>query len=207
MRLLGIAHLRSENPRLILCLLAFLATTTGCLRAPTHPDENYPPEWPQLSSLGTKCQSLAGSYLNKGVVLKKGEPAREVLLSNLLLRGSIADIDVLSLRTDVGFAFTTLYVTSGSREVEVPHCVCYNETVLVPSIDASSWGFPYVGMGGSQTNAWLTKATDGSLVVLIEGNTSGIVLIVPYYYQGSTAWGRFQSAAGAGVGVGNANRQ
>ncbi len=180
-------------------LIVVVLLVTGCAtsRPPLQRDETYPAEWPDLSSLGPECKGLDGIYANDGIITDTSGTTQNIVLHNLLIRRSLTEAKALSLkvvtrRVDANkdsFATLMIAVADGvSSESDETDCLCVKQRLMCPMVGGGGGGIPFLA---GQIDVWLTKATDGSLLVKIWDTTVGLIVVVPYYSQ-SSGWARFK---------------
>ncbi len=183
-------------------LIVVVLLVTGCAsgRPPLQRDETYPAEWPDLSSLGPECKVLDGIYANDGIATDTSGATHNIVLQNLLIGGSQTGAKALSLkvvtrRVDAHkdtFATLTIAVADDvSSESDETDCYCVKQRLMCQIASGGGGGIPFLIMGATQIDIWLTKATDGSLLVKIWDTTVGLIVVVPYYSQ-SSGWARFK---------------
>ena len=176
--------------------LLMATATEGCTYAPT-PDEHYPSGWPQaFLGAAPDCQRLFGSYANEGKTSRKDRSGHGIRLSDLLFSDDkkalaiLGDAKALELHVEKGYFFSTLHVAAGEHRFEASGCACYDDTLIVP-VAHTAGTVPGLALSGTGTTAFFTKASDGSLIVKIKSETSGIVVVVPIYYSHTPVWARF----------------
>jgi len=183
-------------------LLAFVFLTAGCAmsKPPLQKDQSYPAEWPDISSLGLECKGLDGTYANEGNVNDAGKGLQTILLTSIFpvsvpMEAKSVSLKIVTRKIDSHQdTFATLQITVGNgkkNQYEWEDCYCVKRALFY-SPSQESWAFPYLALGGSQRNVWLTKATDGSLIAKTWDYSLGYILFVPFYRQ-SHVWARFKS--------------
>ncbi len=176
-------------------------TLIGCvsLHAPLLKDAAYPADWPDLAGAGEECQALDGTYANAGVLALAAAKPQAVFLTQLLALSANAGEISLSVKTQRldqrGDAFSTLVVAlDGDRREprELTHCFCVRQTLACTQLDEKYWSIPNFGLGGSQSNVYLSSSTDGSLIVKLQHYHADVVLGLPLY-RGTDTWARFSA--------------
>jgi hypothetical protein len=171
----------------------------GCvnLRAPLLKDDSYPADWPDITTAGLECKSLAGQYVNAGVLVLENTRQQSVLLTQLLAlttNASEVSISVNTQRLDKnGDAFSTLVVSPAGEQHsprELNNCFCVKQTLTCTRINEEYWSIPNFGVGGSQSNVHISSSTDGSLIIKLQKYHADFVLGVPLY-RGTDSWARF----------------
>jgi len=185
----------------LLFLLLFEACTS--VRAPLDREPGYPSTWPDIASLGEECADLAGWYSNHGTAIDPEGATRPVALTDILLEAPAPDVESISLEAVTKRppgrgkdTFSRLRIGLEQMEPgghELGDCFCIDQALFCPGLNASSSGEPGLGLIGGQQNVWLTRGADRTLLVRIESQTSGIVLVVPVHSR-SRLWARFQQA-------------
>lgn len=179
----------------------------GCasLTPPQGREAGYPAGWPDMAPLDKQCTTLAGRYVNEGDLIGRQSAAIPVGLADLLLDKSAAHGDIVSLSVvsksqwrDSENTSARLQVSvddeeSGGRMLET--CFCIERALFCPDLHPGiAVGGPGLGLIAGQTNAWLMKAADGSLLVKLEHYLVGILVVAPLYSRSDT-WARFVPAA------------
>jgi len=186
--------------------LPFLTITpvllAGCvaLQAPLVADDAYPALWARPVPLLDHCRSLAGTYLSSGISAVAHD--RQVALSlldalNVDTTAQRVSLEVVTQRLDdKGDAFSTLVVVSGEAQPtrhELKNCFCVRQTLVCTQIRESHWVIPNFGVGGKQSNVYITSASDGTLVMRLQNYRIDVVLGVPFF-QNREPWARFERA-------------
>jgi len=183
--------------------LAAIPTIQGCvsLHAPLEPDQTYPADWPPVSTLGAECKAIAGTYANEGTLAVQGDGQQAITLMsilNLQQSSTFVALDVHTRKIDAkGDAFITLAIEPDAQaesRFELKNCFCVRETLACPNIAQSSWSFPFVGLGGSQKNLYLSIADDASLIAKLQNYHVDLILAIPVFGD-AEPWARFESAA------------
>jgi hypothetical protein len=184
-----------------LLILALVAQGCVPLKAPLQRDAYYPPEWPDISTLGPACHGIAGLYSNEGVLVGRDLSPRSVSLMRLLDLPGEASKAALSVEVrrleQRGDAFLTLHVDpegDAAARHDLVNCFCIRQTLACTRIGESYWNLPGVGAGGSQTNVYLSAAVDGSLIARVQGYHADVILAVPMFGK-KEPWARFSSTA------------
>ncbi len=185
-------------------LFVVVLLVTGCAagRPPLQRDETYPAEWPDISSLGPECKGLDGIYANDGITtdISYTTHNQTITLHNLLIKPLRTGVKAVSLkvvtrRVDANKdSFATLMVAAAddvSSESDETDCHCVKQRLFCRAVGGSIGAVPFLYAGWSQVNVWLTKATDGSLLVKIGHFLAGHFLVLPIYKQ-SSEWARFK---------------
>lgn len=178
--------------------LSWALTLMGCvsLHAPLLKDAAYPADWPDLAGAGGECQGLDGTYANAGALALAAAQPQEVFLTQLLaLSGNASEVS-LSVKTrrldQRGDAFSTLVVALDGDRRELTNCFCIKQTLACTQLDEKYWSIPNFGLGGSQSNMYLSSSTDGSLIVKLQHYHADVVLGLPLY-RGTDTWARFNA--------------
>jgi hypothetical protein len=212
--------MKTHFPGLIIILvtLGLMAAGCGTMKAPLKSDRMYPSDWPDISSLGTECKDLNGTWIDEGTVVDEKGNLTPVLLSSLFFgnvstKSGILSLNVITKKLDSNQdSIASLEMVMGTDNKHAPleshagnpfirkelePCYCIQGTFLaisdVPLEGPNILGWAYlfrVGFAGGQMNVWFTKATDGSLIVKVDEHIAGMILIVPFHTQSST-WARF----------------
>ncbi len=197
---IGLAKVFRPLLRHRICLLATASVIPGCVMPPMslQSDQAYPSEWSRVSTLGRECRAIAGTYANEGVLAAAGGQKQAVTLMRALelkLNADHVTLDIQTRRPDRnGDTFATLGVASdldGEPRRELSNCFCIRETLACPQVSQSSWSFPNVGIGASQTNVYLSVAEDGSLIAKLQNYHLDVILVVPVYGD-VEPWARFE---------------
>lgn len=189
--------------RVITLLPLLLLEACTSVKAPLQREPGYPPAWPDVASLGEECADLAGWYSNHGTAVDPEGVTQPVALTDILLEAPAPDVESISLQVVTkrppGRGKNTFSrLRLGLEQVEpgeheLSDCFCIDQALFCPGLNPSSSGGPGLGLIGGQQNVWLTRGADGTLLVRIESQTSGIVLVVPIHSR-SRLWARFQQA-------------
>jgi hypothetical protein len=201
-----------------LITLGILAAGCATVELPLVRDEVYPAEWSDISTLGAQCMNPDGTYSNEGIAVDKKGNRTPVMLTSLLERfdtrwedrwaktESVTISVVTKKLDDKGDSFATLqvvlngdlndpvfekYAADFTDQNRLERCPCVKNTLVVGMRRQYSYGFPYLGVWMGEMVLWLTKASDGSLIVRIKGTKAGIALPVPYAKE-SFLWARFK---------------
>ncbi len=176
-----------------------LLPLAGCvtLHAPLTRDSSYPADWPEVTSAGEECRGLNGTYLNSGEFAVADSKRSEALLTQILHLSTGAkrlSLAVHTTRLDRhGDATSSLVIVPDGDEsarAELANCFCIRQTLTCTQINERYWSLPFVGMGGAQSNVYLSSAVDGSLVLRLQSYHADVVLGVPLF-QKSEPWARF----------------
>lgn len=181
--------------RLTLFLAGSLLLGCSTILAPLTTDNDYPPGWGGLSSLGVECKALEGIYSNEGQLVGSDFTLRPSTLAAVLNFRSEAKTIYLGLKTRKvgkdGLVYTTLVaIPDGSRseQRELSGCYCIKQTLACKVTE----GFEekHLGLRGSKNNLYLTLAKDRALIAKMQNYHSGVILSVP---SGSKEqpWARF----------------
>lgn len=172
----------------------------GCisLHAPLLKDRDYPSDWPDIAPAGEECKGLAGTYWNSGDFAPARATGKGIFLSHVLALsadGGDVSISIHTRRLDKnGDAFSTLVVSlDGDRQNsrELANCFCIKQTLTCTQINEKYWSIPNFGVGGSQSNVYISGSTDGSLIVKLQDYHADFVLGLPMY-GGKDTWVRFK---------------
>ena len=181
--------------------LLFMLLLSGCVSiyAPLVKDSSYPVDWPDIAPAGQECEGLVGTYVNEGVVRTGDTKLQRALLTQLLDIPGTANEVSLSVKTrkldKYGDAHSTLEVVPGGdlgARRELHSCFCVRQTLVCGPIRHSGWAVLSLGFGGSQSNVYMSKLTDGSLIMRLQDYHMDLVVIVPIY-GASEPWARFNA--------------
>jgi hypothetical protein len=176
-----------------------VAILAGCVavHAPLRRDPSYPVDWPEPAALGPECEALAGSYSNAGVVGVAGGELHPVALAEILNVPGTARRISLAVRTRKvdrhGDTFATLDVDpegGSAQRGSLPDCFCIRQVLACTKVTESSWRIPNLGVGGRQTNVYLSVAADGSLIARLQDYRIDVVFLLPLYGI-KEPWARF----------------
>lgn len=183
-------------------LLAALALS-GCaaVHAPLAREQNgYPPDWPDIASLGPECKEINGSYHNQGILVNSaGETQSTQLAAILNLPASVQRIslEIFTRRLDQsGDAFSTLIATLDDNPFnrrEFASCFCIRQTLACTRIDEASWSVPSLGLGTGQRNVYFSSTQDNSLLARIQDYHVDLIVGVPVFGK-SEPWALFRKA-------------
>ena len=177
-------------------ILATVAVS-GCIpvEMPLHADATFPSGWPEIRPLDAKCESLSGEYRNDGTLVRPDGTGTPMRLTELLgdVRGGATATVLVETRPYLRAWMTNLTIASDARPAprSPTMCAC-NEHTLVCVAHTSTWAMMLLGFGGSQLNAYLANAGDGSLIAKLQRYSAGVAGIVPYFYRSPEPWARFE---------------
>lgn len=184
--------------RSVLVSLVSLALI-GCvdLHAPFLKDSSYPADWPDITTDGLECRGLDGTYANAESVALGATKQQTALLTQLLaLPGSASEVSIAvnTRRLDKhGDAFSTLVISAAGEQSaprKLNNCYCIKQTLSCTQINEKYWSISNFGVGGSQSNVYISRSTDGSLIVKLQKYHADFVLGLPLY-GGTDLWARF----------------
>ncbi|MEI6107375.1 MAG: hypothetical protein WCR49_10225 [Opitutae bacterium] len=198
-----IQSLRIQQAVAALLVIFFVA---GCVSVPPplKRDKDYPADWPDLSLVGPKCVEINGPYANEGMVTVPGGAPQRITLAAILPyrdmrlkygqrenfeKAKAITLQVLPKKSSGILEFT---IEKDGRKLS-GRTDCYFGNGALMYIAESGGGSLLLAFAASQTNVWLTKAVDGSLIAKIENSSAGMILIVPFASSGSR-WARFPPA-------------
>jgi hypothetical protein len=190
-------------PGVGLLLLSPLLAACSPTNPMREPDSGYPSSWPPIAHLGTDCLSLSGTYANAGAFVTRdggdGRVETPVRLTKLLMDNDHPEAATVGLTLSTwspardGSSFASLSVAidgGGSASGCGFQAYCINSDLALPDVRSRKKGLPFIAAGAEQTNLWLSKAEDGSLIVHTHSYAMGMVVIVPFYSQ-NDGWARF----------------
>lgn len=192
--------LKSRRP---LAFLVAAGISQGCVsvHAPLKADENFPPVWGELTSLGPECKALNGAYLNQGATAAADGRHEPVSLTSVLNIRSDARIVSLGVRTrrvdENGDAFVTLRITpdgDNAAPKEREGCFCIKGTLACTQVSEASWGMPYVYFGGSQSNVYFSMTSQRALVAKLQNYRADVIIVMPIFGM-QEPWVRFERAS------------
>lgn len=184
--------------------MMFIVAGCASVPPPLKRDKDYPADWPNLSLVGPQCAEISGVYENEGMVtVPSGAPQRITLAAIMPYRdmrlkfGQRENFEKAKAVTLQVF----LKKSRGTLEFAIEKdgrklsgwTDCYFGNGSLMYIAESGGGSLLLAFAASQTNVWLTKAVDGSLIAKIEDSSAGMILIVPFASSGSR-WARFPPA-------------
>ena len=180
-----------------LTALLAIAFLTGCYGPRLQRDQSYPADWPEILSLGPECSDLDGTYSNDGTV-------RTVLLTDILLRRQLSAeaktvtlkvgkqkfglVSYRTLQVDVNYGKGIRDNFSLGKVFGDVSSNCDKGAWIVCDAHDSTSDDPYARY------IYLTRASDGSLIVKIRFIKYGWFLGLGYYKKAEfSEWARFNS--------------
>lgn len=171
----------------------------GCANPNTRllNDKTYPTDWPPIYLAIEGLDFLNGTYLNKGIV--SYENAREVVfLSEILLgRKNINNSHTVSLQIvspPQRLSKILLSFEEGNTaNRELPHSCAWTNNSLVCSSDQKVLNLEPAGIIASGDTFYLAKSEDGCLIIKVEKQVAGMIVIVPVFSD-EGYWARFHPA-------------
>ena len=70
---------------------------------------------------------------------------------------------------------------------------CFRQVPACTKVTESSWRIPNFGIGGRQTNVYLSVAEDGSLIARLQDYHIDVILLLPLYGM-QEPWARFTAS-------------
>lgn len=185
--------------RHILLLSACALVIQGCItvQAPLTKDASYPAQWSKISTLGSECKNIAGTYSNKGDLTVSNEAVQTVYLTNLFNLHRTAKSVSLGIYTrnmdENGDTFSTLEVVpDGDTDVRhtFENCFCVKQTLACTQVAKKAWRIPNFGLVGSQTNVYFSISEEKALIVKLQNYSAGVILGMPLFSK-TEPWARF----------------
>jgi hypothetical protein len=182
-----------------LFLVSLFVVGCAAWKPPLQRDEKYPASWQDIASLGPECKALNGTYSNEGLLIDSDGSAQLILLTDILPVGVAGESEFISLKivtqkidsNQDTFATLQISVNDDSKAPqEWEKCYCVKHTLFYVAKTESS-GIYYIYAIGAQHNVWLTQDMDGALIARIMKYSTGLVTVVPVYWQ-SHVWARFE---------------
>jgi len=185
---------------IVLLSAALLLQACITVHAPLLPDQDYPPDWGEISRLGPQCKDVEGTYSNLGTMTVTGGISQPVSLLEVLNLDEVAN--TVSLNTETrrldgnGDAFITLRISAhgDATVVRERECFCIKQTLSCADVSEKYWSSPGVAVVGFQRNAYFAMSPDRTLVVKLQNYHAGVVLGAPIFGM-KEPWARFKNAA------------
>lgn len=185
--------------KILLLSFAFSFLSFGCANPNTRllNDKTYPTDWPPIYLIIEDLDFLNGTYLNKGI-LSYGNARESVFLSEILLgRKNMNNKHTVSLQIVSPPQRLSKILLSFEGEntanKELPYSCAWTNNSLVCSGDQNVLNLAPAGMIASGDTFYIAKGEDGSLIMKIEYQVAGMIVIVPVFGE-EGYWARFHPA-------------
>jgi hypothetical protein len=190
-----------------LAVASLLTLATACLMQPFKPEHGYPAGWPAFRTLSKGCPELNGTYRSTGTARLAGkddlvpfelaeliprltEAHHSKAVNGSQLPDGTVTLTMMPAKSSWSVPYTVASITAGgvTRSYEI-ESTCHPEGLLY-LLDGYGGNF-VVGFAGGQTRVFMTRGSDGSLIVMLHQESGGLVVVVPYYTS-EYSWARFE---------------